>query len=280
MSSAPQRINLNADMGESYGRYVLGADEALIRHVDSVNIACGYHAADPGTMLKSVTLAKRHGVELGAHISYPDLMGFGRRRMSLSEDEVFEISVYQIGALLGFCRAVGMPLTHVKPHGELYLTGVRDPATARGIVRAVRAIDPGLALLMSGPLVAAECGQLGVPMIHEGYVDLDYNADGSLILERAKAGRDPGSIATRAVRMLDDGGCDAIDGTRLDIPVQSICLHGDGPNAVQLAAVVRQRLVDAGYEPTGIRSLLAGAQATAGHATAALQGTPPCTSVC
>jgi UPF0271 protein len=270
MSPAAKRVNLNADMGESYGRYVLGADEALIRHVDSVNVACGYHAADPGTMLKSVMMAKRHGVELGAHIAYPDLMGFGRRRMSLSEDEVFEISIYQIGALLGFCRAVGVPLTHVKPHGELYLTGVRDPATARGIVRAVRAVDPGLALLMAGPLLAETCTALGVPMINEGYVDLDYNADGSLILERTKAGRDPESIATRAVRMLEHGGCDAVDGTRLDIPVQSICLHGDGPNAAQLAAVVRRRLVEAGFEPVGIRSFLAEASPATGCAAAIL----------
>src|SRR6266540_3282964 len=130
MDRAGKLINLNADMGESYGRYTLGDDEALMPYVATVHVACGYHAADPGTMLRSVQLAKRFGVELGAHISYPDLMGFGRRRMGLSESEVFEISVYQIGALLGFCRAEGVRLNHVKPHGELYLTGVKDRATA------------------------------------------------------------------------------------------------------------------------------------------------------
>lgn len=254
-----KRINLNADMGESFGRYALGADEELIPFVKTIHVACGYHAADPGTMLRSVALAKQFGVELGAHISYPDLMGFGRRRMSLSEDEVFEISVYQIGALLGFCRALDVPLTHVKPHGELYLTGVRDLPTARGIVRAVKAVDPQLMLVMAGSLVAEECARQGVAMIHEGYIDLDYRADGSLVLERRKAGRDPAFIAERAVRMLERGGCDTTDGTWLELPVQSICLHGDGPNAVELARTVRQRIVDAGYELVGIRAMHADA---------------------
>lgn len=249
-------INLNADMGESYGRYTLGDDEALIPFVATIHVACGYHAADPGTMLRSVQLAKRFGVELGAHISYPDLMGFGRRRMGLSESEVFEISIYQIGALLGFCRAEGVRLNHVKPHGELYLTGVKDRPTARGIVRAIRAVDPDLILLMAGPLVAEECELAGVAMIHEGYVDLDYAPDGSLVLERKKIGRDAESIARRAVGLLEQRGCAAVDGTWLSVPAQSICLHGDGPNAVELARTVRDRIIDAGYQIAGTRELL------------------------
>jgi 5-oxoprolinase (ATP-hydrolysing) subunit A len=251
-----KQVNLNADMGESFGRYALGNDEALIPYVKTIHVACGYHAADPGTMLRSVRLAKRFGVDLGAHISYPDLVGFGRRRMSLSEDEVFEISVYQIGALLGFCRAVGVPLTHVKPHGELYLTGVRDPATARGIVRAVRAVDEKLALVMYGPIVAEECERAGVPMIHEGYVDLDFHGDASLVLERRKAPRDAQVIADRAVSLLESGGLTAVDGSWLPFQVQSICLHGDGPNAVELAQKVRGGLVEAGYEIVGLDAFL------------------------
>lgn len=257
MNVATKLVNLNADMGESYGRYTLGNDEALIPFVATIHVACGYHAADPGTMLRSVQLAKRFGVELGAHISYPDLMGFGRRRMGLSESEVFEISVYQIGALLGFCRAEGVRLNHVKPHGELYLTGVKEQATARGIVRAVKAVDPELILVMAGELVADECDQAGVAMIQEGYVDLDYAPDGSLVLERKKMGRDAESIARKAVEMLEQQGCSAIDGTWLDVPAQSICLHGDGPNAVELARTVRQRIIDAGYRITGTRELVA-----------------------
>lgn len=251
------KVNLNADMGESFGRYTLGNDESLIPFVNTVHVACGYHAADPGTMLRSVQLAKRHGVELGAHVSYPDLMGFGRRRMNLSEAEVFEICVYQIGALLGFCRAEGTPLTHVKPHGELYLTALRDEGTARGIVRAVKAVDPGLMLLLYGPIVAAECKRAGVAMVHEAYVDLDYTPDGSLVLERKKAARDPAVIAARAVDLLKRGGVNAIDGSWLEYPVQSICLHGDGPNAVELAKTVRQGIVDAGYDLASMRSFVA-----------------------
>ena len=127
-------INLNSDMGESYGRYTLGDDRGIIPFVSTINIACGFHAADPGTIHSTVKLAKEFGVEVGAHISYPDFMGFGRRRMALTEREVFEISVYQIGAILAFCRAENITLNHVKPHGELFLTGVREQSTARGIV--------------------------------------------------------------------------------------------------------------------------------------------------
>ena len=249
-------VNLNADMGESYGRYTLGNDEALIPFVSTIHVACGYHAADPGTMLRSVQLAKRFGVELGAHISYPDLMGFGRRCMSLSESEVFEISIYQIGALLGFCRAEGVPLNHVKPHGQLYLTGVRDRATARGIVRAVKAVDPNLILIMAGELVQEECDVAGVAMVQEGYVDLDYSADGSLVLERSKVGRDPDAIGQEAVSLLDKGGRVTVDGAWLPVQARSICLHGDGPNAVDLARKVRQRILDAGYRIVGTRELL------------------------
>jgi UPF0271 protein len=231
------KVNLNADMGESFGRYTLGNDQALIPFVNTVHVACGYHAADPGTMLRSVQLAKLQGVELGAHVSYPDLMGFGRRRMSLSEDEVFEI-------------------THVKPHGELYLTAVRDKDTARGLVRAVKAVDPNLMLLMYGPIVTTECKRAGVAMVHEAYVDLDYNPDGSLVLERKKAARDPSTIAARAVDMLQRGGVNAIDGSWLEYPVEAICLHVDGPNAVEHAKTVRQGIINAGYELVTLRSFI------------------------
>jgi UPF0271 protein len=251
-----KRINLNADMGESYGRYVLGDDEALIPYVASVHVACGYHAADPGTMRRSVALASRHRVELGAHISYPDLAGFGRRRMELSEEEVFEISVYQIGALLGFCRGEGVELTHVKPHGQLYLTGVRDRSTARGIARAVKAVDPDLILLMAGGLVAEECAAIGIRMVHEGYVDLDYDREGALVLERAKQPRQPEAIGEAAVALVEKQGRRATDGSWLAIPTQSICVHGDGPNATSIARAVRDKLVGAGYRIVGLRELV------------------------
>jgi 5-oxoprolinase (ATP-hydrolysing) subunit A len=261
-------VNLNADMGESYGRYVLGNDEALIPFVATIHVACGYHAADPGTMLRSVQLAKRFDVELGAHISYPDLMGFGRRRMGLSENEVFEISVYQVGALLGFCRAEGIALNHVKPHGQLYLTGVRDRATARGIVRAVKAVDPELILLMAGDIVADECADAGVRMVQEGYVDLEYAPDGSLVLERAKMSRDPEIIAARTIALLEQQGREAIDGSWLKIQARSICVHGDSPNAPDIARAVRERMIAVGYRIVGLRELVGGATRPASRSRA------------
>jgi UPF0271 protein len=249
-------INLNADMGESFGRYVLGDDAALIPYLNSINVACGYHAADPGTMRKSVELARRHGVELGAHISYPDLPGFGRRQMVLSEEEVFEISVYQIGALLGFCRAAGVPLTHVKPHGELFLAGVRNPIMARGIARAVKAVDPDLILLMAGENVARACAAVGVKMAYEGYVDLNYNPDGTVLIERTKQSRPPEAIAERAVALAEKQGCHLADGSWLAVPTQSICIHGDGPNAPAIAKAVQDSLVAAGYRMASLRELV------------------------
>jgi UPF0271 protein len=250
-------INLNSDMGESYGRYTLGNDRGLIPYVSSVNIACGFHAADPGTIHATVKLAKEFNVEVGAHIAYPDFMGFGRRRMALTEQEVFEIGVYQIGAVLAFCKAENVPLNHVKPHGQLFLTAAHERATARGIVRAVKAVDPNLLLILSGPIVAAECAAARITMIHEGYVDLDYNADGSLYLELKRGARDPATVAANAVSLVERQGREAIDGSWLEIPTQSICLHGDMANAVELARAVNETLVKAGHRIVSTRALVA-----------------------
>ena len=263
-----RKINLNADMGESYGRYTLGNDQELIPFIRTANIACGYHAADPGTIHASVKLAKEHGVEVGAHISYPDFMGFGRRRMDLSEQEVFEISVYQIGAVLGFCRTEAVPLNHVKPHGQLFLTAVRDRATARGIVRAIKAVDPALLLLMYGEIVASECAAAGIKMLSESYVDLEYNADGSLILDRVRGLRDPAMVAKNALSLVERQGRSAIDGSWLNLPTQSICLHGDMANAVDLARSVKEALTAAGHQVVGTRELAAGAGVAASEHSA------------
>ncbi len=239
-------VDLNADMGESFGIYDLGNDEALAEHVTTINVACGYHAADPATMRASVRLAKKHQLCLGAHIAYPDLVGFGRRRMELSEDEVRDITVHQVGALLGFCLAEGVDLVHVKPHGQLYLTGVRHRPTARGIVEGVHSVSSELKLLMYGPIVESECERAGLAMVHEGYVDLDFNADGSLVLERRKQAREPQAIADKALALYRDQGLAAVDGTWLDMRVESICIHGDGPNGPDIARAVRETLEAAG----------------------------------
>lgn len=253
----PKQVNLNADMGESYGRFVLGHDSEMIPFVRSVNVACGYHAADPGTMLRSVQLAKASGVELGAHISYPDLMGFGRRTMGLSEQEVFEISLYQIGALYGFCLAEGVQMSHVKPHGQLYLTAVHDEATARGIARAVAAVDPGILMLLYGEVAKQQCEAAGITLIQEGYVDLDYYPDGSLVLDKARKARNANQVAKNALSIAERGGRSAVDGSWLAIPARSICLHGDMDNATELASTVMRGLKEAGYEIVGLREIAA-----------------------
>ena len=249
-------INLNSDMGESYGLYKLGDDRGLIRYVASINIACGFHAADPGTIHASVKLAKEFGVEVGAHISYPDFMFFGRRKMVLSERDIFEISVYQIGAVLGFCRAEGIKLNHVKPHGELFLTGVRDQPTARGIVRAMAAIDPDLLLIMTGPIVEAECAIAGIKLIKEGYIDLDYDRDGSLVLDLARGARDTKKVADNALSMVERQGRNAVDGTWVNIPVQSLCIHGDMANATEVGGAVWNALKAAGHQVVPTRQLV------------------------
>jgi len=264
MGEGAMRVDLNADMGESFGRYRLGNDEALISHVTTVSLACGYHASDPQTMRSSVRLAKAHGVGAGAHISYPDLAGFGRRRMELSRDEVRDITVHQIGALLGFCLAEGLELQHVKPHGELFLTGVRDVETARGIVEGIASISKDLMLLMYGEIVQAECERAGIRLIHEAYIDLDYRPDRSLVLERSKLGRDPQDIAKRTVDLVKGQGRESIDGTWLDMPVESVCVHGDGPNAVEIAKAIRGALEAECIEVCGLRAIADSSQPAQG----------------
>ncbi|CAN7373707.1 5-oxoprolinase subunit PxpA [Aminobacter sp. LjRoot7] len=241
-------VNLNADMGESFGRYRLGNDEALIKHVLSANIACGYHAADPGTIHATVKLAKDHGVEIGAHVAYPDLAGFGRRKMGLSEQEVFEITVYQIGAVKAFCAAENVPLNHVKPHGELYLAAAVDPEVARGVVRALKAVDDSLLLFLVGPIVDAACRDLGIMMVNEGYVDLDYNPDGSLYLDKKREARDPAEVARNAISLVEEGGRLALDGSSwIVLPTQTICMHGDMANGIELAKKTREELQNRGH---------------------------------
>lgn len=256
--SAKKKIDLNADMGESYGIYRIGNDEELVLHLTTVNVACGYHAADPATMRKSVRLAKEHGVGLGAHIGYPDIMGFGRRRMELTEDEARDMTVCQIGALLGFCQAEGVELQHVKPHGPLYLAAVWEEPMARGIAEGIASISEDLILLLAGPIAEEQCKRAGIRMAHEGYVDLNYDPQGVVVIEKAKQTRDPAEMARRAVDLVERQGIEATDGTWLEVKTQSICIHGDSPNAPAIAASIRAGLEAEGYEISGLRSVIDG----------------------
>jgi 5-oxoprolinase (ATP-hydrolysing) subunit A len=226
-------LDLNADLGESFGRWMLGDDAALMPHLTSANVAAGFHGGDPHVLRRTVALAVENGVGIGAHVGLPDLVGFGRRRMAVSPEEVSDLVLYQAGAVRAFAEAAGVELRHVKPHGALYSMVAEDEELARALCETVAAL--GVALLMPPELgPAAEAA--GIRFVPEGYVDLDYDADGRLILERVKQPRDPAETALRAVAFGEEG------------RVESICIHGDGPNAVELAAAVRAALAKAGVD--------------------------------
>ena len=243
-------VDLNADLGESFGRWVLGDDERLVEHITSANVACGFHAGDHAVMEKTVALCRDAGVAVGAQPGYPDLAGFGRRPMPLAPDEVESLVRYQIGALEAFCRAQGVEMQHVKPHGALYNSAAADPALAAAIARATArfSIDLSLFGLASSEPMAEAAADAGLRFVPEAFADRRYLRDGSL-QPRSALGSvigDPAQAAAQARSIAVDGGVDADDGTRVAISAQSICCHGDTPGAVEIASAVRRSLEEAG----------------------------------
>ncbi len=245
-------VDLNADLGESYGRWTLGDDAALVSHLTSANVACGFHAGDFTVMERSVELCRTAGVAVGAQPGYPDLLGFGRRPMPFTPDEVESLVRYQIGALEAFCRAGGIELRHVKPHGALYNQAAADPALAGAIARAVARFSRELLLfgLASSEPMRAAAEDAGLRFVPEAFADRRYLADGSL-QPRSQPGSlitDPAAAAAQAVSVAVDGVVVAVDGTRVPIGAHSICCHGDTPGAVEIAAAVRAALAGAGVQ--------------------------------
>ncbi len=243
-------MDLNADLGESFGRWVLGDDERLVEHITSANVACGFHAGDYAVMEKTVALCRDAGVAVGAQPGYPDLAGFGRRAMQLAPDEVESMVRYQIGALEAFCRANGVEMQHVKPHGALYNSAAADPALAAAIARATAKFSTDLLLfgLASSVPMAEAAADAGLRFVPEAFADRRYLGDGSL-QQRSVPGSvisDPAQAAAQARSIAVDGGVDADDGTRVAISAESICCHGDTPGAVEIASAVRRSLEDAG----------------------------------
>ena len=236
------QIDLNVDMGESFGRWKLGDDAAMMPYVSSVSIACGFHAGDPSTMRETVAHAVAHGVSIGAHVSLPDLWGFGRRRMAVSPEEVRDYCTFQIGALWGFVTAAGDELRHVKPHGALYAMCSGDPALAGAVAEAMAAVTPGLPLMLLDDSVAEAVEAHGVRLVTEAFPDLDYTPEGTLVIERIKAARDPQQVAERTVRLVREGVLETLDGSLLEVSSATACIHGDGPNSVEIARAVRERL--------------------------------------
>lgn len=250
-------LDINVDMGESFGRWQLGDDTAVMPYVSSVSIACGFHGGDPGTMRRTVHAAVEHGLQMGAHVSLPDLLGFGRRRMAVSPEDLRDYSVYQIGALKAFVEAEGGSLGHVKPHGALYGMCSVDPELAAAIAQATADVDRQLLLLLLNDDVEAAVRERGVTLVREAFVDLEYEPDGKLIIEPVKLAWDPERVARRAVRLAREGVIDAYDGSELRISAPTVCLHGDAPNAVEIARTVRQSLNDAGVDVVPLRKIIA-----------------------
>lgn len=243
------RIDLNSDLGESFGPWPMGDDAALMASISSANVACGFHAGDPGTMRATVALAKASGVAIGAHPGFPDLVGFGRREIQVTPQEVEDFVVYQVAALAGIAAGQGVRLQHVKAHGALYNLACRDRALADAIARAVAAIDKKLILfgLPNSELIKAG-EHAGLPVAAEVFADRAYEADGSLA-SRQKAGsviHDPAAVVARAITMLRERRVVALDGSVIGLEADTICLHGDTPGAADLARAVRAGLEAAG----------------------------------
>jgi len=242
-------IDLNSDVGESFGRWQLGDDDAVLELVSSANVACGFHAGDPSTLRRCCEVAVREGVTVGAQVGYRDLAGFGRRFLDVDPVELADDVVYQIGALESLARVAGVRVAYVKPHGALYNAVVHHESQARAVVDAVAAYDPALPVLgLPGSRLLALAQARGLRTVREAFADRGYTPEGTLV-PRSEPGallEDAAEVAQRVVRMVTEGVVTAVDGSDLRVEVDSICLHGDTPGAVEMAGQVRARLEEAG----------------------------------
>ncbi|WP_148883601.1 LamB/YcsF family protein [Thermococcus aciditolerans] len=253
------KVDLNSDLGESFGRYKLGLDEEVMNYITSANVATGWHAGDPIVIRRTVRLAKEKGVAVGAHPGYPDLLGFGRRYMKLSPEEARNYTLYQIGALYAFTRAEGIELQHVKPHGALYNALVKEEELARAVIEGIADFDRNLIFVaLSGSRSAEIAEEMGVKVAHEVFADRAYNPDGTLV-PRSKPGaviHEEEAIAERVVSMVKDGGVRAINGEWVELKADSICVHGDNPKAVEIAARIRKVLEEEGVRVVPMREIV------------------------
>lgn len=248
-------IDLNCDMGESFGAWRMGNDAELMNYVSSVNIACGFHAGDATTMRSTVEAAIEKGVAIGAHPGYPDLQGFGRREIKMSANDVFDIVLYQVSALKGICEAFGARLNHAKPHGALYNQAVNDSELAAAIAEAVRRIDPALVFYgLSGSNLISEAERIGLKAAPEVFADRTYQSDGSLT-PRNKPGAliESEDVAIdQVLQMISTGSVTATDGKQVRLNAETVCIHGDGAYAIEFARRIRDALLGGGHE---IRSI-------------------------
>lgn len=236
-------IDINSDLGESFGAWTMGDDSAMLDIVSSANVACGFHAGDPAGILKTLRAATKRGVAIGAHVGYRDLAGFGRRNMDPTSEELIGDVIYQIGALQGLAKAAGTRVTYVKPHGALYNTIAVDARQGKDVIDAILGIDPSLALMaLAGSPLVAQARAAGLTVVAEAFADRAYTPEGNLVSRRETGSvlHDPDLIAARMVRMVREGVVEAIDGTLTKVDAQSICVHGDSPGAVAMAKRLRE----------------------------------------
>ncbi len=253
------RVDLNCDLGESFGAYIMGMDDRVIPSITSANVACGYHASDPVVMEKTIALCKANHVAVGAHPGFPDLMGFGRREMKLAPYEAKAYMLYQMGALEAFCRSAGVEMNHVKPHGALYNMAARDASLAKAICQAIWEFDKSLVLLaLAGSEMTRAAHEMGLAVAQEVFADRGYEEDGSLVA-RSRPGAmitDEDEAVKRVVRMVKEGKVMAVTGRDVPVKVDSICIHGDGEHALAFAQRIRDALAASGVQLVPLRQLV------------------------
>ena len=244
-------IDINSDLGESFGAWSMGDDDAMLDIVTSANVACGFHAGDPAGILRTLKAAAARQVSIGAHVSYPDKVGFGRRNMDVASDELTADVIYQIGALQGLAQAGGTRVSYVKPHGALYNTIAHDRRQGLAVIAAIRAVDPGLVLVaLAGSSLIELAREEGLTCVAEAFADRAYTPEGTLVSRREPGAvlHDPQLIGQRMLRLVKEGTLEAIDGSITRIQADSICVHGDSPAAVAMARELRRVLEQANMQ--------------------------------
>jgi UPF0271 protein len=242
------RISINCDMGEGFGTYTKGDDPAIMPYVTTANVAAGFHAGDPHVMHETVGRAVDEDVAIGVHPGLPDKLGFGRRKLDITPTEAREYVVYQLGALRAVAASQGVDLTHVKPHGALYSLLSESEAHARAVIEGILDVDPTLAYLATDIGLYELATEYPIDAVLEGYVDLDYRDDRSVIIPKHKEARDPTLVADRFVSIATEGIVESVSGTTLDVPARSICIHSDTPNAVEILETIHGRIDETGIE--------------------------------
>lgn len=253
-------VDLNSDLGESFGAYTIGMDSAIIPQVTSVNVACGFHAGDPVVMDSTVAMALKHGAAIGAHPGFPDLQGFGRRNMTVTPQEAYAMTLYQLGALDAFVKAHGGRIQHCKPHGSLYNMAAKDAALADAICKACRDFDPEMILLgLSGSQFGPAAQRAGIPFAAEFFADRAYNDDGSLVNRKLPGAviHDPAEAVARVLQMAKEGTVTTITGNTLQLGCASVCVHGDNEAAVELVKSINEALAANGVQTADLKTVLA-----------------------